>query len=183
VQNCLRDLPSADDAPTSVIAFDDLARQNEEAGGFTRPPDAFPSEHPHLVGMQTRVALKIDLERLKEEVVKLGTHKGVRNSIILDRDGEFLADFSDANGLSRRQFSDLVNGIRDTADEASRRMDTGALVRAEIEGPFGSLTLTRVRSLTIAILYEEPLRPDRVWELLQDFIARNLTNKKEVAVA
>jgi tetratricopeptide (TPR) repeat protein len=184
VQLFLKNLPSAEHETPGQKDFEELARAIEGGYGFAADPFEFPSEHPYMGNrIRPQSSLSIDLESLKEEVVRLGTKPGVRNSIILDRDGEFLADFTDANSLSRRQFCQLVNSINNTADEASRRMDTGALVRAEIEGPFGSMTVTRVRTLTIAILYDDPLRPDRVWELLQDFIARNLTNRKEVLVA
>ena len=38
-----------------------------------------------------------------------------------------------------------------------------------------NVTVARVRNLTIGLLYADPLRPDQVWEMVQDFVARNLT--------
>ena len=128
VQSFLRNLPSAEHDDPTPREFDDLARAVEDGGAFANDPTIFPGDHPHMAtGIQPRTALEIDVESLKEEVVRLGAHEGVKNSIILDRDGEFLADFTDASSLSRRQFCQLVNSIRETADDASRRMDTGAL--------------------------------------------------------
>ena len=59
--------------------------------------------------------------------------------------------------------------------DASRRMDTGVLVRAEIEGPEHRLTVVRLRQYTIAALFSDPLRTDRVWEMLQDVTSRCLS--------
>ena len=62
-------------------------------------------------------------------------------------------------------------------------MDTGVLVRAEIEGPDTSLTVVRMRQYTIAALFSDPLRTDRVWEMLQDASARCLAPAREVVHA
>ena len=43
--------------------------------------------------------------------------------------------------------------------------------------------MLRVQRLTVGALYSEPLRTERVWEMLQDVTARNLTAPPEVAHA
>ncbi len=183
VQEFLRAFDLANAMPSEEVEFEELAKFIEEAGAFANPPEAFPSLHPHTRRAREAPRAELDVESLKEQIVQLGEQIGVRNSLVLDREGEILADFSRPDSLSRRQFAELVNDVRDTADDASRRMDTGALVRAEIEGPTGNVTVVRVRNLTIAILYSDPLRTERVWEMLQDFIARNLTTSREAAHA
>jgi predicted regulator of Ras-like GTPase activity (Roadblock/LC7/MglB family) len=179
VQDFVREVGAPDAAETDAQEdFEELARSVEEQGAFVHPAERF----PNLRGTQgdaPRTRARLDVESLKTEVVELGSHQGVRNSIVLDKDGEPLADCTDGMGLTRKQFAELVTSIAATADDASKRMDTGALVRAEIESPSGNITVARVRNLTIGILYADPLRGDRVWEILQDFVARNLTTTEK----
>ncbi len=174
VRNLGADVPEAPAADgEDPLTFADRARDIEERGVFVNRPDAFPSTRPST-GVD-RSPARIDPETLRIEVIALGQTPGVRNAIVLERDGEILADHSDGSGLTRRQFSDLVTAVTATADDASRRMDTGALVRAEIESPSGNVTVVRARNLTIGVLYADPLRSDHVWELVQDFMARSVT--------
>jgi predicted regulator of Ras-like GTPase activity (Roadblock/LC7/MglB family) len=102
----------------------------------------------------------------------LGRRKGTKNAVLLDTDGAAVADFAAADGLAPARFAELVKGVRDVADDASRRMDAGALVRVEIEGPCGNVTVVRARGLTAALHYAAPLRVDRACEVLQDLVAR-----------
>lgn len=174
VQEFIRELgnPDASPEPDAAQPLEELAQQVEETGAFARPPERFPS-HRQPGSPDARPRARLDVESLKAQIVELGSHDGVRNSIVLDKDGESLADYTDGAGLTRRQFAELVTAVSATADDASRRMDTGALVRAEIQSPSGNVTVARVRNLTIGLLYADPLRSERVWEILQDFVARN----------
>lgn len=174
VQEFVRELGLPDGAAESAepTGFEELAQQVEESGTFARPSERFPTHRP-AGSPDARPRGRLDVESLKTAIVELGSHDGVRNSIVLDKDGEVLADSTDGASITRRQFADLVLAVAATADDASRRMDTGALVRAEIENPSGNVTVARVRNLTIGILYADPLRSERVWEILQDFVARN----------
>ena len=181
VQSFLRTLNVAEPADGEDLqTLAEFAEVVEENGQFANPPDRFPSTHPHLGSPDGKASMRLDMDSLKQEIVKMGAQRGVLNSVIMDRDEQVLAEFSNARSLSARQFAELINQIRTVADDASRRMDTGALVRAEIEGPTGNITVARIRNLTIAILYDDPLRPDRVWEMLQDFVARNLKRREVV---
>lgn len=164
--------PPADGA--DPLTFADRARDIEERGVFVNRPGDFPSTRP-ATGVD-RSPARIDIESLRVEVVALGQTYGVRNAIVLENGGDILADHTDGSGLTRRQFSELVTAVTATADDASRRMDTGALVRAEIESPSGNVTVVRARNLTIGVLYADPLRSERVWELVQDFVARSVTS-------
>ncbi len=179
VQTFLQRLHVTESDPSDTTPFEELARAVEQEGAFAAAPDSFPTLHPQAPSVPSQSDARLDMENLMQDVARLGREPGVRNSILLDRDGEILADFSDAIALSRRQFAELIRSIREVADDASKRMDAGALVRAEIEGPGGSITVVRVRSLTIALLFGDPMRPDRAWELLQGFIARHLRTGKE----
>ncbi|MCG3133210.1 MAG: hypothetical protein HMLKMBBP_00331 [Planctomycetes bacterium] len=172
VQEFVRSLGSAETEENDEIRdFGDRARAIEESGGFPRQASDFPS--CDASGRTGGARGRLDVESLRADVLALGGGEGVRNIAVLDRDGDILADHTDGTGPTRRQFCELVTATASVADDASRRMDTGALVRAEVESPSGNVTVVRVRGLTIGVLYSAPLRGERVWELVQDLVARN----------
>lgn len=181
VQEFLAKLGAAGEAEEED--FRDLVRRVEETGLFANPPGRVPGALVEGAANEGRDRAQVDVESLRARVAELAGHAGVRNTVVLDREGAVLTDASVPEGLSRRQFSELVRSVAATADDASRRMDTGALVRAEIEGPAGNVTVARVRTLTIGVLYADPLRPERVWELLEDLVARNVATAREAAHA
>ncbi|MCE9636510.1 MAG: hypothetical protein K8T90_12460 [Planctomycetes bacterium] len=175
VQDFMRQLGQADaQQPEAEEDFEELAKRIEEIGTFANATTEFPGLRSPAPG-EVRSRTRVDVDSLKLEIAELGHTEGVRSSILLDKDGEILADCTDGMGLTRKQFGDLVTSVSGTADDASRRMDTGALVRVEIETPAGSIMVARVRGLTIGMLFAEPLRADRLWEILQDSVARNMS--------
>jgi predicted regulator of Ras-like GTPase activity (Roadblock/LC7/MglB family) len=105
-------------------------------------------------------------------MVVLGGNVGMKNAVLLDQDGASVADFQGEGGLAAGRFVELVANVRDVADDASRRMDAGALVRVDIEGPGGSVAVARARGLTVAVLYAAPLRVERACEAVEEFVAR-----------
>ncbi len=181
VQEFLRDTDARPAGQGDSPEFKDLAELVEKSSAFANPVDAFPRTRAQ--GGAAARSLAIDTVGLRAEVARFGDHDGLRNALILDASSAVMADFSGADGLPRDAFSALVASIGSTADGASRRMDIGTLVRAEIFGPTGNLTVARLRGLTIAILYATPLRAASVWDLTQDFVARNLTETEEFASA
>jgi hypothetical protein len=42
-----------------------------------------------------------------------------------------------------------------------------------------NFVLTRVRGMTVALHYDEPLRADTAWEIVQEFTARQLAAGRE----
>ena len=63
------------------------------------------------------------------------------------------------------------------------RFRAGTDLKAEIEGPGGNVVLTRVRGLTIAILFSEPLRADRAAQIVSELLARSSSPGREAAHA
>ncbi len=159
--------------------FYDLVRAVESEGEFARDPAAFPAAIG--AGPRRPARRRVDVDGVADAVVRLGIEDGMRNSVVLDADGVVIAQQGTPLGLAPDAFAELVRRLRAIADDASRRMDTGALVRAEIDGPSGSVTVMRLRSLTVGALYSEPLRADRVWEMLQDCSAPHVTPVREEA--
>ena len=51
-------------------------------------------------------------------------HAGLRNAALFGEDGALVSDYCGASGLTAAEFGELVTGIRDVADDATRRMDT-----------------------------------------------------------
>jgi tetratricopeptide (TPR) repeat protein len=157
-----------------------LAGRVEESGVFAGPPEAFPQMIAHTSTVRRRSSMRVDAGGLAAAMEHFARTPGVRNAMLLDSEGQVVTQHGSAAGLGAEAFAELARGIRTTSDETSRRMDTGVLVRAEIEGPDVSLTVVRLRQYTIAALYSDPLRTDRVWEMLQDLSARCLTAPPEV---
>ncbi len=159
-----------------------LAERVEQRGEFANPVSGFPRTGESGGGPAAR-KLKLDTSGLRAQLGALGNERGIANVIVMDREGDVLADHAGASGMDREDFCELVASIGETSDDASRRMDIGTLVRAEIVGPGANLTVARLRSLTVAVLYNEPLKPDEVWTRVQDFVARNLTAGGDTAGA
>lgn len=172
VQDFLRGI--AEGGADDDLDFAERARAVEERGSFAEAPEAFPGA---AARPGPRTPARLDVEEFKLRMTDLAGARGVRNTIVLDRDGAILADASDGAGLTRGQFGELVATVATVSDDAGRRMDTGALVRAEVDSPSGHVTVARVRHLTVGILYGDPLRPEPVWEALQDAVARSLTGE------
>ena len=183
VQEFLRELDGAGDSASPVEeSLQDLAEKVEAGAAFANPTDRFPriaSRAPSAPG----AAHSYDAASVHEHMADLCDTPGLRNAVVLGRDGASAGAYARSDGLTAEHFVELVCAIRDTADDASRRMDTGTLLKAEIEGPGGNVVLTRVRGLTIAILFSEPLRADRAAEIVSELLARSSSPGREAAHA
>jgi len=173
--------PGPDDVTEEMLIS--LAGRVEESGVFAGPPEAFPQMSARRSDARRHSQMRVDIDDLATEMLQFARTPGIRNTLLIDLEGQVLSHHEDVAGIRVDAFVDLVRDVRATAGNASRRMDTGVLVRAEIEGPETSLTVVRLRQYTIAALFSDPLRTDRVWEMLQDVTARCLTAPKEVTHA
>jgi predicted regulator of Ras-like GTPase activity (Roadblock/LC7/MglB family) len=164
--------------------FEEMAGRVQAKGAFAGDPAKFArtSASPKSSAPPASEAA-LDDESLRAAMAVLGANEGLRNAVLLSREGAIVADHCAAESLPRARFGEIVAEIRDAADDASRRMDTGALVRADLEGDAGSFVVARVRGLTIGLHYAAPLRADRAWELVEDFAARQLAAGREEARA
>jgi tetratricopeptide (TPR) repeat protein len=158
-----------DDAAPS---FESLAEAVESARAFAGDPARFPAACARPAADAAPRRARCDADGARQAMAALGRIDGARNAVVLGRDGATLAEFAAFDGLATAGFVELVKDVHDVADDAGRRMDAGALVRVEIEGPCGNVTVSRSRGLTAAMLYTAPLRADRAGALLLDLIAR-----------
>jgi predicted regulator of Ras-like GTPase activity (Roadblock/LC7/MglB family) len=179
VQEFLAGPGAADEGAVSAESFEECASNVQGNGAFAGSPAAFPSTRSGGAPQAAPAAVSIDADALREAMAAFGERDGVRNAVLLDKDGAIVADYTRAGGIARAAFAELVAAVRDAADDASRRMDTGALVRADVEGPGTNIVLTRVRGITMALLYAEPIRPDAAWEIVQEFTAHHLPAGRE----
>lgn len=169
----LGEAPNADEE-----SFSEMAERVQAEGAFAGDPSKFdgggdaPAQDEH-----------VDAGSLLAAMSAFAGHAGLRNVVVLGRQGVVVADHSGPQGMPRAPFAQLVAEIRDAADDASRRMDTGALSRADVEGPGGSIVVTRVHGLTIGMRYTEPMKGERAWELLSDFTSRQLASGREASRA
>jgi tetratricopeptide (TPR) repeat protein len=170
---------AAGEAAGETASFEDAATDVQSRGAFAAAADAFPSSRAAGEAVRGSEEVSVDADSLREAMDAFAGREGLRNAVLLGKDGAIVADYAREGGLGRTQFAELVAGIRDAADDASRRMDTGALVRADIEGPGVNFVLTRVRGMTVALHYDEPLRADGAWAIVQDFTAHQLAAGRE----
>jgi predicted regulator of Ras-like GTPase activity (Roadblock/LC7/MglB family) len=163
--------------------FAELAMLVEERGAFANAPALFPAPRGAAPAAEEPAAALP--ESLRDEVDRLGTAPHVRGAIALDREGAVLAsraeDNGTAEGLCEARLAELVAALAASADDATRRLDAGSLVRAEIECPSGSVLVARLRGVTIGLLYSGPLDGEGAWELVQDAAARWASAPREEA--
>jgi len=164
------------------LTVDELIRSVEVERSFRNPPDRFPQNRLIDTGIPAATA-HLDVEGLRRNLRHIGAGDGIRNAVILDRDGEHLADLSDPDSLTRKQFSELVSEVVATSEDASRRMDVGSFQWCTIEGNFGGVTITRVRNISLGLKFDPCVRPERAHQMLEGFASQNLTTEPEVTRA
>jgi len=171
--------PAADDAPT----IDVLAETVESNRAFANDPSRFPDPATRAAATQAFPAPRVDVERVRESIAALGREPGVRNAVVLDKSGARVAEFSGEGALAPARFVELVDDVRGVADEAGRRLDAGSLVRFEIEGPCGNVSVATARGHVVAILFSAPFRMDRAGDALSDVVSPALARGWEDARA
>jgi len=164
------------------LSVEELIRSVEAARQFRNRLDDFPRNRLITTGGLVAKA-HLDVEGLRRNIGQIGGGDGGLNAVILDRDGEHLADFSDPDSLTRKQFSELVSEVVTTARDASRRMDVGGFHWCTVEGNFGGITISRVKSISLGMKYDTSVKPERAHGMLESFASRNLTAEPEVTRA
>lgn len=171
---------AAGPAPALEDPFEDLAGKVQSAAAFAGDPARFPSPASGDDAPAAAPAhADLDGPALRAAMASFADHEGMRNAVLLDQAGAIVADHAVSDAIPKNHFAELVAEVRDAADDAARRMDTGSLVRADVEGPGMNLVVTRVRGLTIGVHFAEPMRAELAWEIVQDFTAHQLTAGRE----
>lgn len=166
-----------------VFSVHELIRRAESAGRFVNAPQDFaPGEIPDLAAgaVDTPVPSDIRLDSLLESIV---TEPGIRAATFVDRRGKAVASRVDEEKPGSPEFPDLAAEILRTAEEAGRRMDLGAFHWCTVEGPFGGISIAKVRDVHLAAGYEAPMKTGRAHELLEDLAARAYAPVTEVGDA
>ena len=164
------------------LTVDELIRGTEVSRTFCNAPELFPRDKL-ITATGPAAQAYLDVEGLRSNLGRIGTGEGIQNAVILDRDGELLADLSDPESLTRKQFSELTSEIVATAEDSSRRMDVGSFQWCTIEGNFGGITINRVKSISLGMKYDHTVKPERAHRMLEGFASRNLTADPEVSRA
>ncbi len=171
-----------EDEDIGELPVSELIREVEARGSLANPLEQFPLRDETAPPAVPRGGTHIDEERLRRALVELGKRPEVRNAVIVDRDGEPFAEYADMESLTRKQFAGLVTEVMRTAEETTRRMDMGSFYWCTVEGDFGGISLSRIRTAALAIKYDS-LKPREAHGLLEEFAARNLSPVQEVAGA
>lgn len=180
LQLVLGRLAAAPEPPAATDSFEELAGRVQAAGAFAGDLATFARTNDAPAAAAPSAADEsLDADALRAALSALAEHEGLKNAAILGKDGSVVADHAAPESLPHARFAEIAAALRDAADDASRRMDTGSLVRVDLEGDAGSFVVARVRGLTIALHYGPPLRADRAWEVVEDFAARQLAAARE----
>jgi len=175
-------LDSVPDQDENLSAAERI-RRIEITGEFPKMPQEFPDMGITRMLGGPSSEVRLDVEGLRSHLREVADTPGVKNSIILDRDGDTLADIGVEEGLTRKQFADMVAEVLKTAEDAARRMDMGSFRWCTVEGPFGGIAISKVNTISLGTMFTAPLRSDRARRLLEEFASRNFTASKEVAGA
>ena len=172
-------IDSEDDDLERDLSVGELLRAVEAHACLPNEPRHFPSGRFRGTASVAPVTARLDVESLKHGLGDISSRPGIENTLILDRDGEPLADCSDPDSLTRKQFTELITEILATSEDASRRMDVGTLRWCTVEGAFGGVTITKVKNISLGVKYEQTVNPVVARKLLQEFAARNFTAPME----
>lgn len=114
--------------------------------------------------------LQISPIKIEEFLSRLGTMPGYRASVVITREGQAVAAHS-AGQVARDKFTLLVQAILRCCDDASKRMDIGAFVNAEIETSVGRVSIAEWKNFIIGILADAPAKKGEVDAAIEKFIS------------
>ena len=191
VQTTLAAMPGADVLVAFVNGLPDdyeaqprnaarLARSVEREDAFARPPHEFPALPGYTAPLDGVDTVEADVENLARAVVELAELPGVLNAALVDSEGTPVAESSSSSPRRPREpltpaaFASVTHSVELLADAATKRLDLGRLVCAEIEGHDGNLTVVRVGDVSGALFWSDPMRAEQASAVLAECRARHL---------
>jgi tetratricopeptide (TPR) repeat protein len=157
----------------------DRIRQVEHLGSLVNQPDDFPGGRI-LPQHDAAGQAKLDEKALGQSMREIGRTPGVTNAVVVDREGQTLAGYTDAESIPVDAFTELVTEVVATSEDAARRMDVGKFQWCSLEGDFGGVAISRAKNLSVALMFTPQVKTDRAQSILEDFTSRNLTSPGEV---
>ncbi len=121
----------------------------------------------------------IDKARISDTVIELASHQGITNVMALGPDGRPVNMAGGTSQLSCEEFAALAAEILDTASDATRKMEFGALDWCTIEGDFGGITVNQLKGVALAASFGRPLKVGPARRLVGEFAARSLSAEGE----
>jgi tetratricopeptide (TPR) repeat protein len=117
----------------------------------------------------------INQEIIKRSVNTLGKMPGLMGAIALEKEtGKVLADRIVLR-IKKEDLEEMVKTVFRVSQNASLRMDVGALSEGCVSGPFGNLSFLTVEGILLAVLTDPQTQPQLVDLALQE-IKPNLSN-------
>lgn len=166
-----------------TFSVHELVLRAESSRHFVNAPHDFAlSEINGLAAdaVETPIPSETLLDNLLGSIV---TEPGIRAAAFVDQKGEAIASRVDDEAPGTPRFPDLAAEILRTAVEAGRRMDLGAFHWCTVEGPFGGISIAKVRDVHLAADYAAPMKTGQAHTLLEDLAARAYSPAMEAADA
>ncbi len=146
---------------------DELIREVEKRGRMT-----FPLAPGRRTQARTRApGYELEKERAAQAIGRFARFQGfLAAGIAVD---ERLVAFANASGEAGPEGEGFASAMNDYVKAVvghTRRMDIGNLTRAQVDGAFGQLYLSRAGRVVLAVLLGQANDSSRVWEELQAFL-------------
>ncbi|MHC4922672.1 MAG: tetratricopeptide repeat protein [Planctomycetota bacterium] len=149
------------------VTIESLIERAEDEGALPNSLKGFPRVSASMV-KSTTAPPKLNPSAAQSKIKELSEVGGMRNVIVLDRDGGALASSPGTdNALNSDAFRDLVTEVCQVAGDSCRAMDIGSMTRGGVYFPDGGLAFHRQRGLVFAALFQDPLKHDKVANLLR----------------
>jgi len=113
--------------------------------------------------------LQVSAVKIEGFLARFGTMPGYRASAVVAGGGEALATHTTGK-VAKDRFVQLVQAIVRCCEEASRRMDIGAFVHAEIETNMGRVSIASWKNMVIGILADVPAKKGEVDAAIEKFV-------------
>jgi tetratricopeptide (TPR) repeat protein len=161
----------------------ELARLVEVRGQFRNSPHMYPVDPLQSHAAAAANWARLDEQELRQTYRQAASDPGILNLVALSGPGEPVAEAAGDRGMGRDDFASLTAELRRHGEEAARRMDLGSLQWCTVEGPFGGVTICRLRDLCLGMMHKLPLKAERAHRTLEELASRSYVAPAEVGRA
>jgi tetratricopeptide (TPR) repeat protein len=154
-------------------------REIESRGEFIHPPRQFPANALTNPAAMSRAETHLRTGSVTRHTEDLATGRGIFCATAVDTDGNALAAAGGGGPIGAEDFPLIVTELLDTASDATRRMEFGALDWCAVEGDFGGIAFCDGKGASLAVGYDLPIRTRAARQLLSEYAARSFASGGE----
>ncbi len=170
IKSFLEDIGNPSPTPDGVT-IEALIERCEESGSLTNSLKGYPRVKPGIA-QRTVSSPKINTVAAAGIVHETGALPGVKDLVILDREGKTVASVRGAADPQTEAFREMACAVQQVANEGCRRMDIGSFVKGGIYFGGGGVVFVRRRGTTFTLSFGDPLKHDRAATLLEELVQK-----------